>query len=243
MTAIHSATTGTLYGIGVGPGDPDLLTLKAAKILGTVDVIFAAASTKNDYSTALQIAAPHLRKDVETMMLGFPMTRDKAALAIAWQDNAKAVAEVLNSGRSGAFLTLGDPLIYSTFGYLMRTLTELCPDANIEVVPGITSYQASAAHTRTILCESGENLLLLSGVRDTDSLHAMLAQADNSVILKTYRNFGAIRQVLDATGKKGETVFISRLGMEGEQIIRNIADAPEKPHYFSHLLIPKSKKD
>jgi precorrin-2/cobalt-factor-2 C20-methyltransferase len=71
----------------------------------------------------------------------------------------------------------------------------------------------------------------------------MLTQADNSIILKTYRNFEAIRQVLDEAGKNGETVFVSRLGMEGEQIVRHIAEAPEKPHYFSHLLIPKAKRN
>lgn len=236
-----AATAGTLYGIGVGPGDPELITLKAAKILGNVDVIFAAASTKNDYSTALHIAAPHMRTDVETIMLGFPMTHDKQALASAWQANAETVAAVLDSGKNGAFLTLGDPLIYSTFGYLMRTLAVLRPEANVEIIPGITSYQASAARTRTILCESGENLLLLSGVRDMDSLRTMLQQADNSVILKTYRNFSEIKKVLGESGKNGETVFVSRLGMEGETIVRNIAEAPENPHYFSHLLIPKAK--
>ncbi len=237
-----SAQAGTLYGIGVGPGDPELLTMKAARLLGTVDVIFAAASTKNDYSTAHGIAAPHLRPDARTVMLKFPMTRDKAVLAAAWAENAETVAAVLDAGQSGAFLTLGDPLIYSTFGYLMRTLKALRPDARIAIVPGITSYQASAARTETILCESGENLLLLSGVRDTDSLRTMLAQADNSVILKTYRNFDEIKQVLGDVGKNGETVFVSRLGMEGEHIARNIAEAPEKPHYFSHLLIPKANR-
>lgn len=243
MTSIACRTErGTLYGIGVGPGDPELLTLKAARVLGTVDVVFAAASTKNDYSTAHGIVAPHLRDGVEIVTLGFPMTRDKDALAAAWQANAATVDAVLASGRSGAFLTLGDPLIYSTFGYLMRTLLALEPATNIEVIPGITSYQASAARTRTILCEAEENLLLLSGVRDAKSLHGMLAQADNSVILKTYRNFDAIRHVLGEAGKNGETVFVSRLGMEGETIVRNIAEAPEKPHYFSHLLIPKAKR-
>lgn len=236
-------TPGTLYGIGVGPGAPDLITLKAARILGTVDVVFAAASTKNDYSTAHGIAAPHMRPGTRTVTLGFPMTRDRAALTAAWQANAQTVADELDGGRSGAFLTLGDPLIYSTFGYLMRTLAAMRPDIPIEVVPGITSYQASAARTRTVLCESEENLLLLSGVGNADTLRDMLRQADNSVILKAYKNFPEIRRVLGEAGKNGETVFVSRLGMEGEHIVRNIAMAPEKPHYFTHLLIPKEPRD
>ena len=235
--------TGTLYGIGVGPGDPELMTLKAARLLGKADVVFAASSTKNDYSTALDIASPHMREGIEVIRLGFPMTRDKAVLKAAWKQNATTVADVMDCGKNGVFLTLGDPLIYSTFGYLMRTLAEIRPDIPVEVVPGITSYQASAAHTRTILCESDENLLLLSGVSSKDSLHFMLEQADNSVILKAYKNFNDIKTTLTATEKKSEAIFISRLGMEGEHIARQLEDAPEKPHYFSHLLIPKAQRD
>ncbi len=237
----HLGTPGILYGIGVGPGDPDLLTLKAAKLLGGVDVIFSAASTKNDYSTAYSIALPHLRPDVRTVTLGFPMTRDRAVQQAAWQANAETVARELDAGQTGAFLTLGDPLIYSTFGYLMRTLLAIRPAAHIEVIPGITSYQASAARTRTVLCEAEENLLLLSGVSNEDGLRDALRRADNCVILKTYKNFTALRGILEDTNRAEEAVFISRLGMEGEAIFQDIANAPEKPHYFSHMLIPKKR--
>lgn len=233
--------SGLLYGIGVGPGDPELITMKAVKLLGSVDVVFAASSTKNDYSTALDIARPHMRDDVEVMQLGFPMTRDHAVLMAAWEKNAEIVASVLDEGKNAVFLTLGDPLIYSTFGYLMRTLEDSRPDLLMEVVPGITSYQGSAAHTRTILCEAGENLLLLSGVRDEAHLKEALAYADNSVILKAYKNFSSIKDALSGAEKSSETVFISRLGMEGEQIEHSIENAPERPHYFSHLLVPKMR--
>ena len=234
--------TGTLYGIGVGPGDPELMTIKATKRLETIDVVFAASSTKNDYSTALDIARPYMPENITVVRLGFPMTKDKEAQAKAWEHNVSIVAETLDSGHSGAFLTLGDPLIYSTFGYLMRTLEALRPDIPVEVIPGITSYQASAAHTRTILCEADENLLLLSGVSSKQLLQKMLHHADNSVILKAYRNFDQIKEALSETEKETETVFISRLGMEGEQVAATLHNAPQKPHYFSHLLIPKTPR-
>lgn len=236
-----SASTGTLYGIGVGPGDPDLLTIKATKILANVDIVLAASSTKNDYSTALSIAQPHMQAEVEVVHLGFPMTRDENILLKAWEHNAKIVADLLNQGKNCAFLTLGDPLIYSTFGYLKRTLEALDTDYAISVVPGITSYQASAARTGTILCESGENLLLASGVRATEDTKELLHSVDNAVILKTYKNFSELKNLLHDTNRKDSAIFISRLGMDGEIIERNIEDAPEKPHYFSHMLVPVSK--
>ncbi|MCG8532664.1 MAG: precorrin-2 C(20)-methyltransferase [Desulfovibrionales bacterium] len=235
------ASYGTLYGIGVGPGDPDLLTIKATKILADADVILAASSTKNDYSTALAIAAPYVKDDVEVIHLGFPMTRDKEQLNSAWAENAAIVAPLLKQGKNCVFLTLGDPLIYSTFGYLKRTLEEQHENFAIKVVPGITSYQASAAKTGTVLCESGENLLLASGVRNTDETKELLHQVDNAVILKTYKNFAELKKLLADTNREESAMFISRLGMDGEIIERHIHNAPERPHYFSHMLLPAKK--
>lgn len=231
-------TPGILYGIGVGPGDPDLLTLRAVRALQQVDVIFAASSTRNDYSVALSIATPHLAAGVEVVRLGFPMTRDDATLQAAWLANTRTVADTLRQGKNAAFLTLGDPLIYSTFGYLLRTLREVAPELPVEVIPGITSYQAAAARTATILCESGQNLLLLPGVNSAESLDEDLAVADNAVILKAYRNFPVIRQVLRDHGVNGEAVFASRLGMEGEVVAHGLENAPDAPHYLSLLLVP-----
>ena len=234
---------GVLYGIGVGPGAPDLITLRAVNALRSVRVILAAASPKNEHSLALSIAAPHLPEDVEILRLDFPMTRDRAVLEHAWAGNARAVAAVLRSGRDAAFLTLGDPLIYSTFGYLMRTLRALDPDLPVRVVPGITSYQEAAAKTRTVLCEGGENLLIVSGINDADRLGQALELADSAVILKAYRNFETITGALRAHGRLGQSRFASRLGLEGEITLRGLENAPEKPHYLSLILAPPRRSD
>lgn len=231
--------TGTLYGIGVGPGDPELLTLKAVRVLGNVDVIFAAASTKNDYSTALSIAGPHLRKDVRVEQLGFPMTRDKAELQAAWDKNAAIVAESLRKGENAAFLTLGDPLTYSTFGYLHRTLLDLDPSLPVQIIPGITSFHAAAAKVGFILAESSQSLLVTSGVADMQRLESQLDAADNAVILKAYKNFDEIRSLLEKLRLGDRTVLVSRLGMEGESVVMDIRDAPARPHYFSLVLVKK----
>jgi len=233
----NTARYGTLFGIGVGPGDPDLLTLKAVKVLERVDVVLAAASTKNEASLALSIARPHLREGVETVRLNFPMTRDQAVLDAAWRTNADTVANILAQGKSAAFLTLGDPLTYSTFGYLLRTLNGLLAEIPVEVVPGITSYQAAAARTCRVLVESGESLAVVSGVAGEAELKRMLEAAQSAVILKAYKNLPVIKKVLTELGLAESSVFVTRLGHEGEEVIASLADVPEKPSYFSLVLV------
>lgn len=231
--------TGTLYGLGVGPGDPELLTLKAARILGRVDAVLAASSTKNDYSLSLDIVRPHLRPGVEVIRLGFPMTRDREVLESAWEKNAALAADILKSGRDAAFITLGDPLLYSTFGYLLPRLRATLPEAGVSIVPGITSFQAAAAAAGEVLAESGENLLILSGVAGEARNGELLEMADRAVILKAYRNFPAIRELLRRKGREGGTIFATRLGIDGERVIRELEDAPDAPHYLSLCLVGK----
>ncbi len=227
---------GTLYALGAGPGDPELLTIKAAKVLGRVEAVFAASSSKNDYSVSLAIVSEHIGPQTRIIRLGFPMTRDKEALCAAWEENADIVADYLRTGKDAAFITLGDPSLYSTFGYLAPVLRRALPQARIEIVPGVTSFQAAAAKLGRPLAEAGENLIILSGIRDGESLKKALATADNAVIMKAYRNFPAIRNALSELGLAEKTAFVSRLGQEGELIRERLSDAPENPHYFSLCL-------
>ena len=232
---------GTLYGLGVGPGDPELLTIKAARVLGEVAAVFAASSSKNDYSIAASIVAPHLPAGTAVTRLAFPMTRDAAALAAAWTANAAAMAAVLAEGRDAAFITLGDPLLYSTFGYVLPLLKARLPRLPVTIVPGITSFQAAAARTGTILAESGENLLVASGVDAHDRLRRALETADNAVILKAYRNFPRLRALLADMGLDGDATFVTRLGHPGEAVERDLRNAPEKPHYLSLCLVKRGR--
>ena len=231
---------GTLYGIGVGPGDPELLTLKAARLLAQVEVVFTAASTKNDFSNARDIAARHLPPDRELVRLGFPMTRDKQALREAWEKNADTVAAVLKEGRDAAFLTLGDPMIYSTFGYLLQVLRQAHPQAPVEVVPGVTSFQAAAAETRTVLVEAGQSLVLTSGMSDAPRFEQLCLAAENAVVLKAYKNYAAIVDMLRRCGPLEKTLFCSRLGMEGQFVCDDLDAVQGTPHYFSLVIAKKN---
>ncbi|MBI4804955.1 MAG: precorrin-2 C(20)-methyltransferase [Desulfovibrio sp.] len=230
---------GTLYAVGVGPGDPELLTLKAVKVLNHVGVVFAAASTKNDHSLSLSIAAPHMRPDTPVIRLGFPMTRNPVVLEEAWRTNALLVIDHLSKGEDAAFITLGDPMTYSTFLYLWRTMQNLLPDLAVEIVPGVSSIHAAAAAAGFGLAESGQNLAILSGVDEPERLRQALEACDSAVILKAYRSFPALREMLSAMGLSENAVLVSQCGLEGQAIVRGLADCPERPPYFSLLLVKK----
>jgi len=231
--------SGILYGVGVGPGAPDLLTLRAVRVLGAVDVILAAASPRNDFSAALDTARPHLRADVRVQRLEFPMTRDRAVLREAWREAAQTTVGVLESGLSAAFLTIGDPLIYSTFGYLMRTLAQTAQHLTVEVIPGITSFQAAAARTRTVLCENGETLRVIPGINNRESLEDSLRQTDTAVILKAYRNLPAIAQALSATNRLDSCLLASHVEQPAETVRQGLGDMQNTPPYMSLILSRK----
>ena len=232
---------GTLYGVGVGPGDPKLLTLRAVEVLQAVEVVFAAGSTKNEYSLALNIARGHLGAGVEVRRLDFPMTQDRRALESAWQDNARQVLEVLDSGRDAAFVTIGDPLTYSTFCYLLRTVRELDPQARVETVPGITAYHAAAARLNLPLVESKESLLVVSGVSDPAEIPHLARCSHNLVILKTYRNYDQIIDQLEQLPRRRPAYLVSQCCLPGERIESDAyALKGQKMPYLSLLLVKSS---
>ena len=233
-----SSTIGTLYGLGVGPGDPELLTIKAARILGEVDLVFTAASPGNDYSIAQQIAGPHLKPGIEVRRLNFPMVGDEATLTQAWRANAEEIAEVLKGGRSAAFLTLGDPLTYSTYGYVLPYLAEILPEGSVVTIPGITSYQMAAARDNRPLVTGLESLTIMSGVESPEKLGDLLEQTDNVAILKTYRSFEGIMGMLRKKGLLKNARLYSKVGLSDEKIHRDLENDPvTEPPYLSLMIV------
>ncbi len=233
---------GTLYGIGVGPGDPDLIPVKAVKILQTVNIIFTASSTKNDHSLAVRVAGPHLPPGIPVHNLPFPMSRNLNTVRAAWTENAQTVLGFLEQGRNAAFLTMGDPLTYSTFSYLLRTMHHMAPNVPIITIPGITSYQAAAAATNTPLVEGEESLLLLSGVKGGNGIRQTALQADTVVFLKVYKKCAHIVDSLDECGRLQSSVGVVRCSFPDQEVIRDLSKLAEKdPKYWT--LILSRKKD
>jgi len=209
---------GTLYGVGVGPGDPELVTLKAVKIFQHVAVVFAAASTKNTYSLAVEIVAPYLKQGVPVAYLGFPMTRDKKVLAGAWEKNGRQVVETLKDGKDAAFITLGDPLIYSTFGYILEAVRKAHPEIPIKIIPSITSYQAGAAAAGRTLVEGEKSFAVITGIGGGKSLKQVIDHTDNVVMLKVYRNYKEILDALDELDLTANSVLFPDVGWRGKKL-------------------------
>jgi precorrin-2/cobalt-factor-2 C20-methyltransferase len=231
---------GTLYGIGVGPGDPELITLKAIRILEQVDVIYTASSTKNDYSLAVSIARPHIPDSAEIHNLGFPMSKDKKLLKQAWEKNARIVAQTLQQGKNAAFLTLGDCLTYSTYSYLARHLWQIAPDAPTVAVPGITSYNAAAARLQRPLAEGEQSLLIVSGCCGGDKLRQMGNYADNVVFLKAYKNAPDITRAIDERGWRDNSVGIVSCSLPEERVIENLNEfETARPDYWTLIFSRK----
>jgi precorrin-2/cobalt-factor-2 C20-methyltransferase len=232
-------TTGKLFGVGVGPGDPELLTIKAVRVIKEADIIFTAASTKNRYSLAVEIATPYISPTTRIEKLSFPMTKDEKEVETAWVHNAKQIAEQLKKGKNAVFLTLGDPTTYSTFGYILKKMECIMPQADIETIPGITSFHAASARLNKILVEGEESLLITSGAFGGEQIRKN-SGVENVAIVKAYKNIKDINSALKETGFDNKAVAVSKCGRENEQIIKNIHELEtKKPDYWTLILASK----
>lgn len=230
---------GKLFGVGVGPGDPELITVKAVRVIKEADIIFTAASTKNSYSLAIEIASPYISQSVEIKKLSFPMTKDKSEVESAWSENAKAIASALDEGKIAVFLTLGDPTTYSTFGYILKKMACVMPEADIETIPGITSFHAASARLNRILVEGEESLLVTSGAFG-GNLIRQLGEVENAAIVKAYKNIADINQALKETGLDKKSVAVSKCGREQEEVFLDIEKLEQrKPDYWTLILASK----
>ncbi|MEW8958475.1 precorrin-2 C(20)-methyltransferase [Neomoorella humiferrea] len=238
--------SGTLYGLGVGPGDPELLTLKAKAILEQVPVLAVPVSQRGEESLALQVVRPFTRPDQEIMNLFMPMTRDRDYLERAWDAAAAELLTVLVAGRDVAFLTLGDASLYSTYSYLMERLQRLKPDLQIVTVPGITSFAAAAARLNVPLAVGDEPLAIIPALKDPAVLKEYLTLFPNLVLMKVARRYDAIVSVLEEAGVAGPGVagqayLASRCGCPGESYSRDItAEKGKKQDYLSLIIVKRA---
>ncbi len=233
---------GTFYGVSVGPGDPDLITLKAVKTIRRADVIFTASSSKNSHSLAVNIASPHIPEGTPVFRLSFPMCSDKTVMEKAWAENAGIIVDTLREGKDAAFLTLGDCMTYSTYGYLGRYVKKLAPEANIVSVPGVTSYQAAAARVNRPLVEGEEALLILSGARGGERFRKLAENAENIVFLKAYKNVSDINLALEEKGCLENSIGVSACGSTREKIVMDVREFEKcAPDYWTLILSKHSK--
>lgn len=230
-----------LYAVGVGPGDPELLTIKAARILRAADVIVAPTGQAEAASYALGIVAEHIDRDRQQVLERvFPMSRDEAELRPYWEATALEVADHVRAGRSVAFITIGDPLLYSTFLYILRLLRERSPEITVEIVPGITSVGAAAAAAGVPLAMSAERVAILPATYEEGQLRQTLCDFDCVVLLKVSRVFDQVYALLVDLGLERQGVFVRRVGSGEEEVITDLAAlVGQKLDYLSLLIVRK----
>lgn len=224
---------GILYGVGVGPGDPELLTLKARRILSEADVI-AVPDKGAGEKTALGIVQNYI-EGKPLHICAAPMVRDQAVLDQVRDGIAAELCALLEERKTVAFITLGDPSVYSTYLYIHRRV--LARGYEARMIPGVPSFCAAAAQLGTGLCEGGERLLIVPASHQDVS--DCLSVDANLVFMKAGREIGALRQKLEEAGLLARAAMVENCGMENERVYPRFGDAPADSGYFSVVLVKR----
>lgn len=222
---------GILYGVGVGPGDPELLTLKAVRLLQEADVI-AAPDKGNGEQVALRIVDRWIQGK-PLLSCPMPMTREQAVLDRCHDEVANSIGALLDQGKTVVFITLGDPTVYSTYLYLHRRI--LAMGYRAELVPGVPSFCAAAARLNVSLCEGSQRLMIVPASRT--ELTDCLEQDANLVFMKAGRELGTLRQALAEHGLMKWASMVADCGMPSEAVWEHLEDAPETSGYFTIVVV------
>lgn len=234
---------GTLYGISVGPGDPELITMKGLRLLRQVPVVAFPAGIQNQPGIAQQIVAQWLSPNQVQLALTFPYVQDMAVLEKAWQTAAQQVWQYLTQGQDVAFTCEGDVSFYSTFTYLAQTLQQLHPEALITSVPGVCSPMAAAAALGLPLTIRQERLVVLPALYTLGELEAVLDWADVVVLMKVSSVYEKVWQVLQRRGLLENSRVVERATLPDMIIYSDLGDRPTlKLPYFSLLIVQVSKR-
>src|SRR5690349_20611669 len=185
-----------LYCVGCGPGDPELITIKAINLIKNADIIFTPTARENKPSVALTIVGTYIPKETEVRQLIFPMTKDAAKLKESWEKNAKEISEAIRSGKKAVYLTVGDPSLYSTWIYVHKEIQSNYKDIEVEIVPGITSIFSFSAELKTPVGEGEEIIGVIPACYNLDRLKTAAECCDTLVFLKDGRYFNSVIDIL-----------------------------------------------
>jgi len=239
----------TLHCVGCGPGDPDLLTLKAINIIKDADVIFTPTARENKPSIALSIVEKFLSKETEIRQLIFPMVKDYEKLREYWKSNAKEIADAVRNRKKAVFLTVGDPSLYSTWIHIHKEMCKTHKDIDIEIVPGITSIFSFSAEIKTPIGEGEEIIGIIPACYNLDRLKIAAECCDTLVFLKDGRYFDNVIDILmDSSFPEDSDIFIAQDVSTNFETLqkRKLIDVAKNKNenndkYFS-IMIAKKKK-
>ncbi len=233
-----------LYAIGVGPGAPDLLTLRAAEILKRVPVVFSPLSAMGTTSRALEVVRalidPMRQQVVE---LTFPMQKEQDELEGEWEDAATEIVEQLRRHGEGAFITIGDVSLYSTFIYVQRILDTQYPDVIIEMVPGIPSFSAMTALMGMPYGQGDDRIAILPATFGPERIAAVLREFDTVILMKVNRVIDEVLDTLEQLGLTDHATFVTKCGMPDQDVVYDVRTLRgQRPSYFSILLVTKTAR-
>jgi precorrin-2/cobalt-factor-2 C20-methyltransferase len=234
--------TGRLIGIGVGPGDPELLTLKAVRALGEADLV-AHFAKAGKIGNARTIVATHLRPGIEELPLIYPMTTEvphhdpvyRAALSDFYDRSARTIAEQLDAGRVVAVISEGDPLFYGSY---MHLHVRLATRYKTEIVPGVTGMSGCWSAVATPIAQGDDVLAVLPGTLPEADLVRRLAATDAAVVMKLGRNLPKVRRALECVGRLDRAIYVERGTMANARMLPLVQKSDDAAPYFSIVLVP-----
>ncbi len=237
---------GTLYGVGVGPGAPDLLTLRAVDTLRRAQVIAMPRSSDFGSSMAWKIIKPVVGEieGQERLFLTFPMNKDPERLAPYWEKAFAAIGERLEKGLSVAFATEGDPSLFSTFIYLQREAPRRWPGIEVVVVPGVSSIAAVPSVTGIPLADGQERIAIIPANYGVDDLPSILEQFDTTILMKIGSELANVVATIKQAGLADKAVYVSRATMPDQRIVRDITGAGvDSGDCFSMAIVAKKQRN
>ncbi len=231
---------GVLYGISLGPGDPELITVKGAAILAACRHVFVPRGRDGSENAVLALAANHLNPEARVHEVIFPTSTDRSEVEAAWGESAPTIAELLESGEDVCLIARGNIQLYSSYSGCLRVLRRRIPDLEVITIPGITPFGAAAALTNFPLGRAKEPIIILPSAEDLEAIRRALAAGNTLILMNIGRRLGGVLDVLEAGGAIGRSVFVSRAGMEDQFIetdLRNLRGRDAEIQHLSTILV------
>jgi precorrin-2/cobalt-factor-2 C20-methyltransferase len=233
--------------VGCGPGDPELLTVKAADMLRNADVVYTPTAREGKPSIALSIVQKYVNATAKIVELIFPMVKDREQARLYWRRNAEQIAETAKMGKNVVYLTVGDPSLYSTWIYIQREITSRYPEINVKIIPGIPSVFAFAAQAKISLVEGDETLGIIPACYDLEKVKRTANSCDTVVFLKDGRYFGAVIDMLGSAGFSDDSMITIAQDVSGEKealkrnSLKEIRQNKETAQKYFSLMVAKRK--
>ena len=229
------------YGIGTGSGDSTLVTIKAVNTIKMLDILYTPEPKKGGDSLALSIVKEYVPDTVEIKQRHFPMNNDSVEKMASWDAIAAEIKDDVKAGKEVGFITLGDPMIYSTYVYIMERLMD---EIEVETIPGISSFSNIASNQNFPLVMDTDPLMVIPCTMEEEKIDAALQTYDCFVLMKVYKNFKEIVQKLEKYDLIDSAILVSNSSQEREVVYKDLRDVhlQEKISYFSTILVNRNNK-